>query len=383
MAGLGIEAPRHTNEHNIYVRTGVATYQQLSMSVEEFKKLMKASSDPRIKEVANTEIEVNLVTNMSGVSNMSGYLWAESPIVYYLLCGRNPDGSERIEEIETEEQEEEEDDEELLGLKGKSGFNLNSSFKFKVEKPKIIKKLPPLIPFPGYEYTPEQRAVNHKYLVEQEKILAEKENREPREIPVQPFGYFILEESHTPTLDADKNPRLLRGEVPKWVTSRILYDKFAKFAMKKADDYSKGKQIKEKDIYGVEHDVFTYGTYFRIHMYNNPVRGRENDRVVCIEYSQSINATGIFAIQMRRKTVFINPKPTCEEDKQAICIFDYFRNKVNYAALASDKTPPSGRYGSPRGSSFFNRSTDTGFSTRAVGGAGAPSDDGFQSVKRR
>lgn len=385
MAGLWAEAPRHTNEHNVYVRTGVATVEQLSKATEEFKRFMKASADPLIKAAANTEIEVNLVTNMAGVSNMNGYLWAESPITYYLLCGRNPDGSERIEEIDNEEEAPEEDDEdELVGFKSKSGFNLNSSFKFKSEKPKIIKKLPALIPFPGYEYTPEQREINHKYLFEQEKILAEKENREPREIPVQRFGYFILEGSHTPTLSSGQRPNLLRGEVPKWVTSRILYNKFAKFAMNKATEYSQGKQIKEKDMYGIEHDVYTYGTFFRIHMYNTTIRGRDNDRVVCIEYSQSVNATGIFAIQMRRKTTFINPNPTSDEDKQVICIFDYFRNKTNYAALSAE--PQQTRH-SPRkeGGSFFNRATDNGFSTRAVpaGGAGSPSSDGFQAVKRR
>ncbi len=322
MASLGKEKPKYLNEHNVYVRSGMATLDQLKAAVKEFKKALGRSSDPAIRKLEPGEIEANIVTNMKGETQHFGYLWVEHPEVYWILCGRNPDGTERVEVVDETKPI---DDIDLDNIDfGAMDLNTIASMAPK-EAPKIVKTLPPLIHFPGYEYTEEQRAATYKYLLEEEERQAQAEKREPIPVEVPKYGYFELSRASTLELSKEQRPDILRGEVPNWVTHKMLKDAFGKFAISVISD--KPTVYHEKDSRNSPIEIYNYGHHFKIKLYGTPVRNRPDYKVVTIEYPMSGYGTGIFAVQMRRKTVFVNPKATSPEQKEAVCIFDYFRER--------------------------------------------------------
>ena len=323
MAGLGQEKPKYFNLHNVYVRSGMATLDQLKSCVAVFKKTLAGHHLPEIRALSKGEIEANIVTNMKNETQHFGYLWVELKEVYWILCGYNPDGSERVRVAEDTKPNTKID----LDNIDFSTVDLNTIAAMSAkEAPKIIEKLPPLIAFPGYEYTEDQRRVTYEYLLNQEKENALKEGRESQDVPVPKYGYFELSRSSTMDLSSDKRPDILRGEVPKWVTYKMLKDSFAKFAI---SDVSENPTIyHEKDSRGSTIDIYNYGHHFKIKVFGTPVRNRPDYKVVTIEYPMSGPATGIFANQMRRKTTFVNPKPGPGESKETVCIFDYFRERT-------------------------------------------------------
>jgi hypothetical protein len=321
MAGLGVEKPKYLNEHNIYVRSGMATLSQLKACVSKFKEELAKSSSPDIRKLAKGEIEANIVTNMKGETQHFGYLWAEYPEVYWILCGYNPDGTERVRVVEDTKPIDEID----LDNIDFSSMDLNKITSMTVKEPaKIVEKLAPLIPFPGYEYTEEQKLATYNYLKDEEERRATAEGREPNKIEMPKYGFFELSRSSTVSLEKEKNPSILRGEVPKWVTFDMLKKSFSKFAM----GFTNTDKPKFEDGYnGSKVEVYNCGAHFRIKIYSTHIRDRPNYKVVTIEYPLSGYATGIFAIQMRRKTVFTNPAPAPGEPKEVTCIFDFFRER--------------------------------------------------------
>jgi hypothetical protein len=223
MASLGQEKPKYLNEHNVYVRSGMATLDQLKAAVKEFKKALGRYSDPAIRKLESGEIEANIVTNQKGETQHFGYLWVEHPEVYWILCGRNTDGTERVEVVEDTKVADEIDLDNIDF--GKMDLNAIASMSQK-EAPKIVKTLPPLIPFPGYEYTEDQQVATYKYLVEEEERQAQTEKREPVPVAVPRYGYFELSRASTLELSKEQRPDILRGEVPNWVTYKMLKDAF-------------------------------------------------------------------------------------------------------------------------------------------------------------
>jgi hypothetical protein len=327
MAGLGVEKPKYLNEHNIYVRSGMATLNQLKACVSKFKEELTKSSSPELRKLAKCEIESNIVTNMKGETQHFGYLWVELPEVYWILCGYNPDGTERVRVVEDTKPNTHID----LDNIDFSAIDLNTITSMTAKEPaKIVENLPPLIPFPGYEYTEEQRLSTYNYLKEEEDRRAISEGREPNNIEMPKYGYFELDRSSTVSLEKDKNPSILRGEVPKCVTFTMLKNSFAKFAMSFTNtDKAKFEEIHSGKDRGPSSKVEVYncGAHFRIKIFPTHIRDRPNYKVVTIEYPLSGYATGIFAIQMRRKTVFTNPNPAPGESKEVTCIFDFFRER--------------------------------------------------------
>jgi hypothetical protein len=322
MASLGQEKPKYLNEHNVYVRSGMATLDQLKAAVKEFKKALGRNSDPAIRKLESGEIEVNVVTNMKGETQHFGYLWVEHPEVYWILCGRNPDGTERVEIVQETKPA---DDIDLDNIDfSMMDLNAIASLAPK-ETPKIVKTLPPLIIFPGYEYTDEQRNATYKYLMEEEERQAQTEKRESLPITVPKYGYFELSRASTLELSKEQRPDILRGEVPNWVTYKMLKDTFGKFAISIISD--KPTIYHEKDSRNSPIDIYNYGGHFKIKIFGTTVRNRPDYKVVTIEYPLSGYGTGIFAVQMRRKTIFANPKPATGEPKDSVCIFDYFRER--------------------------------------------------------
>jgi len=339
---------RYNNEHNVHVETGLATKEQLYKSVNAFKQEL-ARMYPG-KAYDKCEILVNLIV-INGVSCRYAYLWFENPEMYYIVCGLNPDGSERVEEISTKENKNPLNVDIDLDLNGMMEEMEN------IEMPKQQRVLDPILSLFGYEYTPEQVEIAYKGLVAEEEENAKKEGREVREVEPPKYGFFRCTRSRTTSMDANQISNKLRGIVPIWVTESMIRRKFERFATSKELIHLKISFIQEKTV-------------------------RPGCKAVIIDFGSSSKGSGTFALQMTRKTSFEDPATKAPEE----CIFDYYRDfgmEAVRKGLDKPKTyGPKPTQGNAVKTNFTNRATDTGFSTRAAGGAGV-SSDGFTTFRRK
>jgi hypothetical protein len=338
---------RYNNEHNVHVETGLATEEQLCKSVNAFKQEL-ARKFPG-KAYDKCEILVNLIV-IRGVSCRYAYIWVENPEVYYILCGMNPDGTERIEEINPKE--------------NKNPLNLNIDLDLNemmeelesVEQPKQQKILEPILSLFGYEYTPEQAEIAHKELILEEEKNAIAEEREVRKVEKPVYGFFRCTRSRTTSLDTNQLSNKLRGIVPVWVTESMIRKKFERFATSK--------------------ELIHFKISFTPEIAKNP-----GFKAVIVDFGISSKGSGTFALQMTRKTHFLNPATNTSTE----CVFDYFRDFGMEAVRKGIDNKPKPYNTKPNQNSstrtnFMNRVTDTGFSNRAVGETS--SSDGFQTVRR-
>jgi len=291
------EVTRFHNLHNVYVKTGLATKEQLDISVQNFKNELNRMFPG--KNYDKCEILINLVT-IRNQSMKYAYLWVENPEVYYIICGFNPDGSERIEEfIETQDSKTDEEDDLDLDL----SLDLNDIIKQKQDKEpiKIVKQLGPILTLPPYEYTQEQINIIYDELTNEETKLASTEGRSPNPVEKPKYGFFECSRSDTTSIEEGMSFNILWGKVPNWVNENMVASIFGRYA---ENMDPKNLKIKFgnpcKDPYLVNHKEIT------IDFCNSKVRG-----------------LATFALQMTRKTRFV--KPDTKEEVE--CIFNYFRKK--------------------------------------------------------
>jgi hypothetical protein len=292
-----MEVTRFHNTHNVHVKTNLATKEQLDNSVSLFKKEL-AKKFPS-KNYDKCEILTNLVVSR-GESVGYAYLWVENPEVYFILCGFNTDGSERYEEyIEKCEEECIEDDLDF----DLSSMDLNNIIREKqLKEPiRIMKPLGPIMTLPGFEYNEIQAEKAYKSLVEEEETIASRESRAPNEIEKPKFGYFECKRSDTTSIEEDMSYNILWGKIPMWVTEKMITEKFNRFS---EPSYSKEPRN------------------FSISL-GNQCRDVQDYREVTIKYSTAPKGIATFALQMTRKTSFINPA----NGNKAECVFNYFRPK--------------------------------------------------------
>ena len=85
---------RFYDEHCLYVDSGVASTQQVSECMK--KAILQA--EKVLKRDTKCRFKINLLVNREGEYFGYGYVWVSSTEIYWMLLGRNPDGTERIEE---------------------------------------------------------------------------------------------------------------------------------------------------------------------------------------------------------------------------------------------------------------------------------------------
>jgi hypothetical protein len=377
----------HTNQHNVYVKTGLATRQQLTSAVAGFKTALAITFPGKGYEKG--DIDVNFVE--TATKNFA-YLWVEKPEVYFILCGRNPDGTERTEVVKEEV---------TSATAPYIDLNLemmNMDFdtifeSMNVQVIRSIRTLAPLLTLPGYMYNEEQRKSARSALLEEVKELEEterkrieklsdSERKKAEEVAGEIIrqkqveadsvstGFFYTYPATTYALKPQQCMFKIRGEVPLWVTEDMLKNHFLKYA-------SNGTTKKEG--------------YPRIHL--RPMQKKEDHNSATIEFSKSFPADATFALQMTRKTTFVAP-PGCRMVPPGTSvqkIFDFFRNfdQDENKVIESPESPSSGSHfkgphtSSKGANAFLNRSKDTGFATRNEPMGGAGGSDGFTHVKRR
>lgn len=136
----------YTNNHLLHIVTGIATEEQVKISLKS-AIIEGLRICERLKlNVTDGRFKVNVVSDRNGETFGYAYAWIVSPELFYLLIGRNPDGSERFEMVDDPDW---------------TPPDINSSNWADIteleDQPKIRRSLPPLVKFHSYQFTEEQK----------------------------------------------------------------------------------------------------------------------------------------------------------------------------------------------------------------------------------
>lgn len=252
----------------------------------------------------NKNVRVNLIVNKNGEYYGFGYIRVASEEVYWMLLGRNPDGSERIREypdpnwsppdpkptISLEEEQEK-----------FSQMNWYEIIKEedKYVQPIIRESLPPLMTVPGYEYDP----IQYKHLQE----IASSEGKRPENIPT--VGYFEFSRAYARDLPTEKTKNILCArQVPSWIPLGEFKRIFNFYTTSSNTEYPKVKFVDKKTDTG---------------------------KVVFIVFDPTTK-DAVFALLMTRKVRIIHPsKPELE----CTLIFDHAYSNIGKSPGNSQPNP--------------------------------------------
>ena len=273
---------RRNDEQTIFCDTSVATTEQVSSSlkkaIQEAEKILGYKTKCKFK--------VNLIVDKEGKYFGFGYIRVSEPKIYWMLLGRNPDGTERVEEYPDPNWVKPENPYEGLTMEEIVEENKNKSWVDLAEEeesliqPKIKKILSPLVTIPGYEYEPEQ--IEH---------LRDLEDDPNVEIPK--IGYFEISRAYAtdPPAGVMKN-RICARRVPDWIPLEAFKMIFSTYVSKE----SKGKKTTIK-ISG----KYITDTYPIVNFVET-----KKGRIVFITFDPKTN-DAIFCLLMTKKTRVINP----------------------------------------------------------------------------
>jgi len=272
----------------LFVESGVANNSQVGECLK--KAILDAEKVLGYK--TNCKFKVNLIVDKDGKYFGFGYIRVSDPKIYWMLLGRNPDGSERVEEhldpnwkppVNTNDGL---SFEQILEKnKNKSWFEIAQEEDSYIQ-PKIKINLSPLITIPGFEYDDEQIAHLKELAIEK---------GEPNAV-IPKYGYFELSRAYASFPDSNflKN-RLCARNVPEWIPEEAFKTIFSSYV---SEEY-KGKtgkiRIGNKEI---------SDTYPIINFVDAKNKG---GRIVFVTFPPETN-DAIFALLMTKKTRVVNPK---------------------------------------------------------------------------
>jgi hypothetical protein len=275
---FNFEMEKHYDEHSLYIDSGVATEAQVSKCLKE-----AIEKGEEILGSKNTcKFKVNLIVNKDGEYFGFGYIRVSDPKIYWMLLGRNPDGSERIEEYpdpnwSPPKREILTPDQIIEKSKRKTWIEQVEEEDAFIQ-PMIKKQLPPLIAIPGYKYDVEQR----KHLKE----LAE-ENGTNVEVPL--LGHFEISRGYaTDTQLGMLKNRICARNVPDWIPIEAFKSIFSFYVS------DKNKKIKEAN--GNEE------TYPIVNFVDS-----NKGRIVFVTFDPQTK-DAIFALLMTKKLRIAHPK---------------------------------------------------------------------------
>ena len=247
---------RFYDEASIYCDSGVATPQQISTCLKtdifEAEKILGYET--------NCKFKINLIVNKEGEYFGFGYIRVSSTEIYWMLLGRNPDGSERYEEIP---------DPDWKAPSESTTSSVEKNWGDLVEKeegfkqPMLRKTLPPLVQIAGYEYDEDQK----RHL--------EDLKEEDEDIPTT--GFFEISRGYaTEAPSGTLKNRLCARNVPDWIPVEAFKAIFSSYS--KSPDYP---QV-------------------------NFVDSKKGGRIVFITFDP-LTQDALFALLMTKKTSIINP----------------------------------------------------------------------------
>ena len=292
---------KHYDQSTLYVTSGVAREHQLLNSL----KCSLADVRKELGEELECQFKVNLIVDKDGNYYGFGYIRVSNPEVYWMLLGKNPDGTERcleyldpnwIPPLPLSESEREID-----------YINTNLSWAELVAEeekyihPYIREELEPLMKLAGYTYNREQK--EHLYQI------ALKEGKNIEVIPE--MGYFEISRAYCHNVDINKSSnKLCARYVPDWIPEIVFKNIFRHYAS------DPNKQVNVHD----EDNIIT-DTYPLI----SSMQGKKQGRLVFVTYDPE-EQDGLFALLMTRKVKIQHPK---NKELKCTLVFDHAYDNKN------------------------------------------------------
>ena len=294
---------KYMDTYSVYVESGVATQEQV---VNCMKKAI-ADAEKILKVKNSCKFKVNLILDKEGKYFGFGYIRVSDPRVYWMLLGKNPDGSERVEEkldpnwkmpSHTHPNEGLSIEEIVEKNKDRSWFDISKEEDLYVQ-PKIKVVLPPLVTIPGFLYDKEQIA-HLKELQREEQEEEDEEFVDPAIIEkklqdIPNIGYFEISRAYAsdPEPGMMKN-RLCARKVPDWIPAEAFK---AIFSFYVSHESTKEKVLVRVGNKNVEE------TYPIV----NFVESKNAGKIVFITFDPNTK-DALFALLMTKKTHITNPK---------------------------------------------------------------------------
>lgn len=221
---------KYFNPHIVYVKTHIATIEQLR---EAIRKALIAAEELLDREI-RTEFRINYLKRYDGIPYGYGYLWFTNTEAASLLLGKNADGSERIEYKddpnwvppsggavkESPRSQRSPDFDNFLSDDRMSSWADEVEQEESRKCPKIAVKMPPLVTLGKYRISAEQKR-------QLEKLIAEK-GLKITTIPDED-AFRILPAYVTAVDDAHNANVLFSKNVPDWVTADMLKKEIAHY----------------------------------------------------------------------------------------------------------------------------------------------------------
>ncbi len=276
---------KYMDTHSVFVESGVATMEQVSLCMK--RAIADAEKYLRINNTC--KFKVNLIVDKEGKYFGFGYIRVSDPRVYWMLLGKNPDGTERIEEkldaswtMPKNPNDGLTMEEILEKNKNKSWYDIGKEEDLYIQ-PKIKIVLPSLITIPGFSYDRDQ-------IIHLKELAIENESK--AEVPK--IGYFEISRAYA----TDPEPgmlkhRLCARNVPDWIPVEAFKAIFS-FYLSETKKESVSVRIGNKEV---------TDTYPII----NFVDSKNGGRIVFVTFDPSTH-DAIFALLMTKKTHIINPK---------------------------------------------------------------------------
>jgi hypothetical protein len=281
---------KHYDEHTIYCDTAVATEKQLA---DAFRQAILDAAKV-LGEKNTCKFKVNLLVDKEGKYFGFGYVRVSDPRVYWMLLGRNPDGSERVEEYPDPNWLPPTDPNTNLSVEEIIERNKNKTWaelaaeEDKYIQPIIKKQLPPLITLQGYEYDEEQRKHLRQLALEEEREHS-KDKGKLNEIPTH--GYFAIQRGYA--LDAPEGyfkNKICARNVPDWIPLEAFKSIFSFYV----SGESKNKKVL---VHGKEE------TYPLVNFFSS----KKGGKIVFVTFDPN-SKDAIFALLMTKKTNIVHPQ---------------------------------------------------------------------------
>ena len=330
---------RHYNESNLYLYSGIARQEQLEAALKAVFKQIRDHYPEDGYESAH--FVANVISDTKGNIFGCSYVWISDPRIYYMLIGRNPDGSERFEEYEDVDwvppSEPRPEITMSLGVNWADVVDEEEQLEEKYTRPIIRRQLPPLVRLPGYRYD-EDQLKKAAEMVEAERAKTKVSSEE--KTPTPTIGYFDCSRAWVSDVDENDSETTLCCRIaPTWVDAEMIRPFFER--------YSSDRELRHGRVDGVtgmySYPVITFGNS------KNKFTG-EPCKMVYVLYSDLCPHDASFALQMTRKftienlnDVRLNEKLLSEgkplrEVRKTLLVFSHWRK----VPLGRQGTAPAG-----------------------------------------
>lgn len=336
-----MSADYFSDTHTLYVKCDCATAEQIRRSFSEALTTYQATTGTKLE----CRFKVNLVEDRNGTSFKIAFVFVTNSSVYYMLLGKNPDGSDRIEYRDDPSWSPPTD-----GDVNDAGWSTISPPVFKpgmswadeteaeeeyqrqveAEKqryicPKIPVTLEPLMVLPPYRLTPQQIETKRQKICEEN---YGKPDFDPSRVDIPELAYFSVSAAIAKPVEHKYMPNILKCKnVPDWVTKDDLKVQFAPYvsdAETPQERSIKGRRIEE--------------TY--------PFVNINDDRVAFIIFDPSTN-DAYFALHMMKKTIITKTMGDGSRNSVTLIFGHSFRTDRDIMADISQKPRPVQRRDNP------------------------------------